>query len=642
MRLAIYARVSTEEQREGQTIDSQIAELERYARDKAWVVTGIYKDEGWSGGMMARPDLDRLRDDAKGGLFQAALINDVDRLARDVAHLGIIKRDLEKQDVRVIFRKLPSESSPTYNLMVNVLGSFAEFERELIADRTRRGRRHKVEVRKQYLGSNTAYGYRYIPKDRIAGKDGYLEVEPAQAATVRKMFEWVDLEGLSARRVIARLNDLGIPPQYGKHWGRSTVLRILHNEMYTGLWHYNKLQSCEPVKANVGLKYRRQMKTSRRRRPREEWLPVELPSSLVLVARDRWQRVQARLQRNRSFSPGNGKHFYLLQGLVKCGGCGARYTGDPCHGRFYYRCLARCHQQPSISEHILEQAVISATEELIQNPSLVLDQVERLNRSDPAVESTRQAEITEAETELRRIGIEEARLLEAYRSDIITAAQLKPELEKLAVRGTTAHGRRAELIAVKPLVEFKRVKKSVQDYCRETREQFRSLSPVQLREFLRTVIRSIVFDGHQIRIQGHLPAHRASEQHGAPAPNSPPVSGPNTPSASSPITALHRFTEIGVGGKNEFNQTQDERFVSERGGKRGGQETGRLGQWDRGRSSRGVGVDSDARALQTAQAQEVTDSGILWNAAVPVAARSHTRANAFSDHQPDRATSDRA
>ncbi len=81
---------------------------------------------------MARPELDRLRDDARGGRFQAVLINDVDRLARDVAHLGIIKRALEKQNVQVIFRKLPADASPVSNLMVNILGSFAEFERELI------------------------------------------------------------------------------------------------------------------------------------------------------------------------------------------------------------------------------------------------------------------------------------------------------------------------------------------------------------------------------------------------------------------------------------------------------------------------------------------------------------------------------
>lgn len=102
LRVAVYARVSTEEQREGQTIDSQVSELERFTSTHGWVLISVYKDAGWSGSITARPELDRLRDDARAGRFQAVLINDVDRLARDVAHLGIIKRDLEKQkDVKV-------------------------------------------------------------------------------------------------------------------------------------------------------------------------------------------------------------------------------------------------------------------------------------------------------------------------------------------------------------------------------------------------------------------------------------------------------------------------------------------------------------------------------------------------------------
>src|ERR1700690_1027426 len=192
LRLAIYARVSTEEQREGQTIDSQVSELERFAREKGWILAGTYKDEGWSGGVMERPELDRLRDDAQKGVFEAVLINDVDRLARDVAHLGVIKRDLERKGIKVIFRKLPSDTSPTYNLMVNILGSFAEFEREMISDRTRRGRRAKIEVRKKSLGSHPAYGYRYVPMDRVAGRDGILEIAPDQARVVQQMFQWVD------------------------------------------------------------------------------------------------------------------------------------------------------------------------------------------------------------------------------------------------------------------------------------------------------------------------------------------------------------------------------------------------------------------------------------------------------------------
>src|SRR5262249_103367 len=154
--------------------------------------------------------LDRLRDDAKKGVFDAVLINDVDRLARDVSHLGIVKRDLERHGAQVIFKKLPAENSPTHNLMVNILGSFAEFERELTLDRTRRGQRHKVEVRQEFLGGLCPYGYRYTPKDKAANKTGLLEVVAEEALVVRQMFDWVDKEGLSAHRVTQRLTALQI------------------------------------------------------------------------------------------------------------------------------------------------------------------------------------------------------------------------------------------------------------------------------------------------------------------------------------------------------------------------------------------------------------------------------------------------
>ena len=312
----------------------------------------------------------RLRDDARAGRFQAVLINDVDRLARDVAHLGIIKRDLEKNNVRIIFRKLPFETSPISNLMVNILGSFAEFERELITDRMRRGRRHKVEYRKQYLGSNTAYGYRYRRMDRINGKAGRLEVEPYEAAVVQQMFAWVDTEWISASRVTRRLNDRHVPTRKGAPWGNSSVLRILHSEMYAGVWHYNKFQCCEPRQRRSKAAYRKRIKSSLRLRPREEWIPLELPERLRLIHRDRWQQVQTRLKQNIAFSPRNEKHQYLLKGLVQCGGCGSRYVGDSWHGRFYYRCSSRCKLLPAIRESRLEELVVEAVKKKIPGTDL--------------------------------------------------------------------------------------------------------------------------------------------------------------------------------------------------------------------------------------------------------------------------------
>src|ERR1019366_10241669 len=123
-----------------------------------------------------------------------------------------------------------------------------------------------------------------------------------------------------------RLNERHVPPRKSEVWGKSSVLKILHNEMYAGVWHYNKFQCCEPRQRRTKTAYRKRIKSSLRQRPRAEWIPLELPTRLRLVRRNRWERVQARLKQNTAFSPRNEKHQYLLKGLVQCGGCGSPYV----------------------------------------------------------------------------------------------------------------------------------------------------------------------------------------------------------------------------------------------------------------------------------------------------------------------------
>jgi site-specific DNA recombinase len=506
IKAALYARVSTEEQREGQTIDSQIAELEQFVQANGWEIADIYKDEGWSGSILARPALDRLRDDASKGLFDTVLINDVDRFARDVSHLGIVKRDLERSGVQVRFRKLPAEQSPTYNLMVNILGSFAEFERELIIDRTRRGRRHKVEVRQQFLGGNAPFGYRYIPKDRVAGKEGYLEIIPEEAAVIRQMFAWVDRDGLSAMKVVKRLTDMQVPPRRGgDHWGKSSVLRILRTETYAGVWHYNKFEGCEPKKPTRIVKYRRSFKASLRRRDKSEWIPVVLPDHLKIIERDQWERVQHQLDRNIVFSLRNTKHEYLLRGLVKCGGCGARYVGDPNHGTFYYRCVARCKKLPAIRETLLDGRIWEAVEEAILNPRIMIDQLAALyghRKTDDVKQDTEQQDI---EAMLIGIDKEEERILEAYRMNILSPAQLSREMEKLSTRRASLEGRKAKLSRNPNPVEFPVIERSLTDYCKIAAQRLNTFSYEERRQFLRLLIDEIVYEGSQVRIRGVIP-----------------------------------------------------------------------------------------------------------------------------------------
>jgi site-specific DNA recombinase len=501
LRVAFYCRVSTEEQREGQTIESQIKELERFAGDRNWTTISVYKDEGWSGSMLARPELDRLRDDASRGLFDAVLINDVDRLARDVTHLGIIKRDLERKSIRIVFKKLPGDQSPTQNLLINILGSFAEFERELIADRTRRGKRFKAEVRKQFVGSLAPYGLQYVTKGRSGSESGRLEISPEEAALVRQMYQWVDLEGLSAQKVVARLNRLGAPPRKrGSQWQKSSVLRILRSQVYAGLWHYNKNQLCEPQRKSPEQRYRKSAKTSMRLRPRAEWLPVPLPENLRIVDTQQWKRVQTQLDSNIAFSPRNGKHDYLLSGLVRCGGCQSAYVGDPSHGRFGYRCSKRCKKFGLISAGYLDDTVWSALEEVLNNPDLVVQAVKDIRRKNASLDR----DAADVERGLQQIKTEESRLLQAYRVAILPPELLAQELQALKARRGLLQARSSS-VEQDDIPEQRPVRHSIERYCHLAAQRVRNLSGKRRQRVLRVLLTRIVFEGRQIRITGQIP-----------------------------------------------------------------------------------------------------------------------------------------
>jgi len=507
-RIALYVRVSSEEQREGQTIDSQIAELERFARERGWVIADIYKDDGWSGGMLARPELDRLRDDASKARFSGVLVNDVDRLARDVAHLGVIKRDLERKGIQVIFRKLPAENSPMRNLMVNILGSFAEFEKELIADRTRRGRRHKVEVRQRFIGCIPPYGYQYVRTGSKEGEDGILRVNPEEAVIVRRMFQWVDEEGFSARRVISRLNQTSILPRKGaSRWAKSSVLRILRSQVYAGTWHYNKHESYEPERSSRNHKYRRSLKSSTRRRPRADWLPVTLPEALRLVPHDRWERVQDRLTQNISFSPRNSKHAYLLRSLVRCAGCGARFVGEPCHLKFYYRCLTRCKKVGTVQEGDLDNTVWGAVEKALLNPDLVIENIAKLQEQNNGRSEEVAAQAAEIEKTMEQLQMEESRILEAYRQEIITGAQLGREIQKLEARRASAQALQNQLPkeVPRPLLPKARIMELVAEFCAQIGSRLASIQPEEKQQVLRYLVREIIFDGSTARIRAIIP-----------------------------------------------------------------------------------------------------------------------------------------
>jgi site-specific DNA recombinase len=513
-RVALYARVSSEEQKEGHTIDAQVVELERFAHEKNWQVIEIYKDESWSGADLNRPALNRLRDNASKGIFDAIVVNDVDRLARVAAHLWIIKRDLERQNIRVIFRKLPTEAGPTSDLMVNILASFAEFERAMILDRTRRGIRHKVEGKRMFLGCLGPYGYRYIRKDYSARIEGFLEIVPSEAAVVRQMFTWIVTEGLSIRQVMLRLNNLGVPPaRGGKKWAHSTLHRLMRNELYIGIWHYGKTAQVKRDEAEYNFNKRKWPKKTHRARPRADWVRVDLPH-LQIVDAETWKRAQNELDRHRLFNPRRSKHSYLLSGLVRCAGCGGSIVGQPQMHRFRYRCAAYCGKVQSIREEHLNGAVWNAIKGALLNPDLIkrfVSDFDEMRKQTGVAATQAQDNLVDLEA---AIGEEEERIIAAYRTGKIDADTLGKQLAQLSLRRKSLTSNTADIPAHKKERRGPGVRLWPNEYVNHFSQVLKTVDFVKKRAVLREVIDHVGFDGKTAVIHGFIPTGNSASPAG--------------------------------------------------------------------------------------------------------------------------------
>jgi site-specific DNA recombinase len=168
---ALYARVSTQQQEQEATIDSQVAAIENYAQAQGYQLSKemYFLDQAVSGAQFDRPALNRLRDQASEGLFQVVLCLSPDRLSRQYAHQYVLLTELKRAGVEVVFvNQPPVGNDPQGQLLLGIQGLFSEYERAMITERMRRGKLYRM--RQGQLHTPVApYGYRYIPVRELDG-----------------------------------------------------------------------------------------------------------------------------------------------------------------------------------------------------------------------------------------------------------------------------------------------------------------------------------------------------------------------------------------------------------------------------------------------------------------------------------------
>jgi site-specific DNA recombinase len=509
-RAALYARVSTAQQAEEATIESQVAALETYAAAHDYQVSAehYFVDQGVSGARLDRPALDRLRDVAAGGQFATVICLAPDRLARNYAHQWVLLDELRRLAVQVVFvNQLAAADAPEAQLLLGMQGLFAEYERTQITERLRRGKLHRMR-QGQLAPGVPPYGYRYIPVSEPQG--GRWEIHLDEAAVVRLLFHWYTEEGLTITQLVERLNqDLTATPPHGKRWRFSTVQGILKQPAYTGQAHFNRTSACQeaigrPKRSGRGVR----RTATHPLRPPEEWIAVAVPP---LLPQALWTRAQERLVMNQQFAPrNNSRHFYLLRSLLVCDVCGRTLCGRNSGGALTYYCSNQGKQRnPDVPPHsrsiraaIIEPLVWDAVCRLLRDPALLADAWQDQAQDAHADPD----ELQRIQAHQRRLQGQWTRLLDAFQTGLIDQTELAQRKQRLDAQRTALAEQEQRLLRLQQHYQVKeQMLHDFAAFCHQIEASLSNPSPQLQQEVIRLLVDHVVVGSNEIVIKHIVP-----------------------------------------------------------------------------------------------------------------------------------------
>ncbi len=510
--IAIYARVSTARQEEEETILSQLIALREFALKNNYCIVQEYTDEGWSGDVLARPALDRLRQDAKQKIWNAALVYDPDRLARRYSYQELIMDELKEAGIELLFMTVAAPQNSEDKILYGVRGLFAEYERAKIAERFRLGKLRKVKAG-NILTAEPLYGYNYIPKEEH--REGYYTINETEASVVRMIFTWVAEEGLSQRNIIRRLQEMGIKPRKSIRgvWSTSTLTTMLRHKGYIGQAHWGKSFAVVPERPFKSEKYRKTKKTSRKERPEEEWYKIPIPS---IINERLFNRAREQIARNLELSPRNRKNQYLLAGKIHCV-CGTRRAGEgPQQGKhLYYRCSNRIHNFPlpatctekGINARIADALVWQQVLALMCSPELMLKQAERSMNARKEKVSPLIVDEAALLSEASKLKEQEDRYNKAYGAGIFSMEQLTAYLSPIREKKALVQNRLRLWREQKSNTDSMTVpdKKILADLAEQTKALAGDISFEVKRAIVMNVIQKVVGTKERLSVYGHIP-----------------------------------------------------------------------------------------------------------------------------------------
>ncbi len=449
----------------------------------------------------------KLRDEVAAGSVDRLYVLSPDRLARRHAHMMLLVEELEQAGVELVMLQGSQGSSPEDALLMQVQAVIAEYEREKIAERCRRGRLHAARCGRYSVIGKAAYGYRYQTKAHSGG-EGQLTIYLEEAQVVRQIFAWVGEERLSLGEVVRRLARQSVPSPRGQgRWSHRTVSALLHNPLYKGHAAFGKTRMVERTPRLRGLRGRpqvpRRARVPRRMEP-SQWVTLAAPP---LVSAELFEAVAEQLQENRlrhrRHHQGPG---HLLSGLLVCGNCAYAYTarGSKKHSYQYYCCSGRrsplvrqeCQNRPVPSKD-LDQAVWEDVCQLLADPQRVQEEYHRrLSRqSEPS------AALGHLQAVAGRLKRSLSNLIDGYADGLLCREEFQPRVLAL----------RERLEQVQSQCEDQRRHETEQEQLRlavgqleafagKVKAELSGADPARRQQIVRTLIKRIEVHPEEVRI----------------------------------------------------------------------------------------------------------------------------------------------
>src|SRR5262252_8922286 len=516
---AIYARVSSEQQREENTIASQTASLIDFAKShdlevpKEWV----FEDEGYSGATLERPGLERVRDLAAEGQIQVVLAYSPDRLNRKYAYQILLIEEFARHGVETVFVKSPQGDSAEDQLLVQFQGMIAEYERAQILERSRRGKRHRAQAGEVSVMSGAPYGYRYLRKTEEVPA-AYV-VDEAEARVVRRVYAMYTVEGFSIGEITRRLNREGVPARRASRWERSVVWGVLRNPAYRGVACFGKTRIS--ARTRVMRPQRRRgvstpSATAGHERPREEWIEIPVPA---LVTEESFARAQELFHENQIRSRRRTIAPSVVQGLVSCAKCGYALsrtsTQTSARKIHYYKCIGSdswrklggpvCDNGRFIRQELLDQIVWAEVIRLLEDPTLIQRELDRRLEAARASDPTRKREQS-LQRELTHVGKGVERLLNAYQEGLLSIEQLR---ERMPVLRQRQQALSAELQAIADQTNdraaFLRLAETLIAFLSRLRSAAETLSVIERQKIVRLLVKDVLVGEDTITIRHSIP-----------------------------------------------------------------------------------------------------------------------------------------